>query len=59
MPFLPDYVYPQWLWLENHQTRSRNGCPTDKFHYEDGFACAHPAVPGIYALMQVDKEKKA
>ena len=59
MPFLPDYVYPQWLWLENHQTRSRNGCPTDKFHYEDGFACVHPAVPGIYALMQVDKEKKA
>lgn len=58
MPFLPDDVYPQWLWLENHQTTSRNGCPTDHFHYDDGFACVQPAVPGIYALMQVDKEKK-
>ncbi len=58
MPFLPDDVYPQWLWLENHQTKSRNGCPTDKFHYEE-IPCVKPAVPGIYALMQVDKEKKS
>lgn len=58
MPFLPEDVYPQWLWLENHQTTSRNGCPTDIFHYEEQFPCIDPAVPGIYALMQVDKEKK-
>jgi hypothetical protein len=57
MPFLPDDVYPQWLWLENHQTEARNGCPKDRFHYQD-MDCVKPAVPGIYAQMQVDKEKK-
>lgn len=57
MPFLPDDVYPQWLWLENHQTESRNGCPMDRFHYED-HACTTPAIPGIYAQMQVAKEKQ-
>ncbi len=57
MPFLPEDVYPQWLWLENHQTSARNGCPMDRFHYEEQ-TCTTPAVPGIYATMQVDKEKK-
>lgn len=57
MPFLPENVYPQWLWLENHQTEARNGCPMDRFHYQ-GMDCVKPAVPGIYAEMQVDKEKK-
>ena len=57
MPFLSSDEYPQWLWLENHQTTSRNRCPTDQFHYQY-ISCVQPAVPGIYALMQVDKEKK-
>jgi hypothetical protein len=57
MPFLEADEYPQWLWLENHQTKARNGCATDVFHYED-LSCVKPAVPGIYAQMQVDKEKK-
>lgn len=57
MPFLQEDEYPQWLWLENHQTVTRNGCPTDKFHYQE-LDCTRPAVPGIYAQMQVDKEKK-
>jgi hypothetical protein len=57
MPFLPDDEYPQWLWLENHQTEARNGCPTDHFHYE--MPCVKPAVPGIYAQMQVDKDQRS
>ncbi len=57
MPFLEADEYPQWLWLENHQTKSNNGCQTDVFHYEE-MSCVKPAIPGIYAQMQVDKEKK-
>lgn len=57
MPFLPEDEYPQWLWLENHQTKARNGSPTDVFHYEE-LGCVHAAIPGIYAQMQVDKERK-
>ena len=56
MPFLPADEYPQWLWLENHQTAANNGCPTDVFHYQEEMPCVKPAVPGIYAQMQVDKE---
>ena len=57
MPFLRADEYPQWLWLENHQGTARNGCPTDQFQYQY-MDCVQPAVPGIYALMQVDKDKK-
>lgn len=57
MPFLPTYVYPEWLWLENHQTKARNGSPTDKFHYEEE-TCTKGAVPGIYMEMQVDREDR-
>lgn len=57
MPFLPEDEYPQWLWLENHQTASHNQCPTDVFHFEY-FDCVKNAVPGIYAMMQVDRNQK-
>jgi len=57
MPFLEDDEYPQWLWLENHQTQGNNGCPSDVFHYEF-MDCVQPSVPGIYAQMQVAKEQK-
>lgn len=58
MPFIPDDEYPQWLWLENHQTTAKNECPTDHFAYEY-MSCRKPAVPGIYAMMQVDRERKS
>ncbi|MCB0791919.1 MAG: hypothetical protein KDB97_09145 [Flavobacteriales bacterium] len=58
VPFLPDNEYPQWIWLENHQTTSRNGSPTDRFHYEAEMTCVNKAPPGIYALMQVDREER-
>lgn len=57
MPFLEADEYPQWLWLENHQTTARNGSPTDQFQYQY-MDCVKPAVPGIYMQMQVDKERK-
>src|SRR5690606_30956583 len=60
MPFLPEGEYPQWLWIENHQTEARNGCPTDRFQYEGpGMPCVRPAAPGIYAQMQVDKDQRS
>lgn len=57
MPFIPEEEYPQWLWLENHLTEARNGCPTDRFQYQE-MDCVKPAVPGIYAQMQVDKDRR-
>ncbi|MCB0780316.1 MAG: hypothetical protein KDC03_12455, partial [Flavobacteriales bacterium] len=58
LPFIPEDEFPQWIWLENHQTRARNGCISDVFHYEEGNPCIQGAVPGIYAFLQVDRENK-
>ena len=58
MPHLPATEYPQWIWLENHQTYARNGSPTDRFHFEAEMPCVRKAVPGIYAVLQVDREQK-
>lgn len=58
MPFLDSAEYPQFLWLENHQGWHRNGSPTDRFHYELEMPCVQGVVPGIFAVMQVDRENK-
>ncbi len=59
MPFLPEGEHRQWLWVENHQTYSRNGSPTDRFHWEStGSPCISGAVPGLYMVMQIEREKK-
>ncbi|MCC6840169.1 MAG: hypothetical protein IT230_08430 [Flavobacteriales bacterium] len=57
MPFIPADEHPQWLWLENHQGTARNSSPTDQFQYQY-MSCVKPAVPGIYAQMQVDKDRR-
>ncbi|MBK9421939.1 MAG: hypothetical protein IPN44_12955 [Flavobacteriales bacterium] len=57
LPYIPEDEYPQWLWLENHQTEPNNECATDRFQYEY-IACVKKAVPGIYAMVQVDRAKK-
>ncbi|MFT3884372.1 MAG: hypothetical protein QM724_02750 [Flavobacteriales bacterium] len=60
MPFLPEGEYRQWLWVENHQTYARNGSPTDRFHWENTNAdCLSPAVPGLYMIMQIERENKS
>jgi hypothetical protein len=58
MPYLDSTEYPQFLWLENHQGWRLNGSPTDRFHYELEMACVQGMVPGILAVMQVDRETK-
>ncbi|MCB0782538.1 MAG: hypothetical protein KDC03_23865, partial [Flavobacteriales bacterium] len=58
LPFIPEDEFPQWIWLENHQTEARNGCPDDVFHFEVDFPCVVDAVPGIYAYLQVDRGNK-
>jgi hypothetical protein len=59
MPFLPESEYQQWLWIENHQTYARNGSPTDRFHWEStNNPCVTPAAPGLFMVMQIDRENR-
>jgi len=59
MPYLNTNEYPQFLWLENHQGWKNNGSPTDRFHFEKDMPCVQGVVPGIFAVMQVDREEKS
>lgn len=54
LPYLPEDEFEQWIWIENHQTYSWNGCEFDRWHYEPN-ECVKPAIPGLYAYLQVDK----
>jgi hypothetical protein len=57
LPFLdPQTEYPEFIWIENHNTKSRNGCEWDKFIHEDGNNCIHGAIYGLYAYLQIDRE---
>jgi hypothetical protein len=59
MPFLPDNEFPQWLWIENHQAYGRNGSPTDRFHWEaTNNPCVEKAEPGLFLLMQIDRDDR-
>jgi len=58
MPHLPEGVYQQWLWIENHQGQARNGSPTDRFHWEGVNECIAPLEPGLFMAMQVDREER-
>lgn len=57
LPFIDLTKYQQWLWIENHQLVDRNGVEFDRFIYDD-----HPdqtkASPGLYMMIQVDKDQK-
>lgn len=59
MPFLPEDEFQQWLWVENHQGRARNGSPSDRYHWEDSGPCIAPFRPGLYMQRQVDREARA
>lgn len=56
MPFLPEEGHQQWLWVENHLGHTRNGSPTDRFHWELEQDCIAPIEPGLFMLMQVDRD---
>lgn len=57
LPYLPENEFQQWLWIENHQTKTFNNSPFDRFQYEHE-DCIDAAVPGLYMYIQVDKEEK-
>ena len=57
LPFLnPSTEYPEYIWIENHNTKSRNGCDWDKFMFEEGNSCINGALYGLYAYLQIDRE---
>lgn len=59
LPYLGADEFPQWIWIENHQTFARNGSPTDRFHWEEtGNTCVGRAPPGLYMQLQVDRDQK-
>ena len=59
LPFLdPEKEYPEFLWIENHNTFAMNQCPWDKFLWQDGNSCVQPAAYGLYAYMQIDRETR-
>ena len=58
MPFIAEGRYPQWLWVENHQGHQRNGSPTDRFHWEWSDRCIAPIEPGLFMVMQIEREQK-
>ena len=57
LPYLSDGEYTQYIWLENHQTTSRNACEFDRFQYDDK-DCVPDAVPGVYMYLQVGHDVK-
>lgn len=58
LPFIPQDRFPQWLWVENHQGHQRNGSPTDRFHWELEDPCVAPIEPGLFMVMQVDRDDR-
>ncbi len=59
LPFLnPQTEYPEFLWIENHNTVSMNQCQWDQFLWQEGNECIEPAVYGLYAYLQIDRETR-
>ncbi len=60
LPFTnPTTEFPMFLWIENHRGLNANGIPFDKWQHETGNTCVQPAIPGLYAYIQVDKEVRS
>lgn len=57
MPFIPSKEFQQWIWLENHQTKSKNDSRFDVYHYEDR-DCVANSEAGLFAYMQIDANMK-
>ncbi len=58
LPYQPGTSTQQWLWLENHQTRARNGIASDRFHWEDVAECVSSHAPALFMTMQVGREDR-
>jgi hypothetical protein len=62
LPNIPGNEYPQYLWLENHQTNVNNGNEFDTFQWlflEPNDLCPEQPTPGIYSYMQVARDVKS
>lgn len=57
IPYIPESEYQQYLWLENHRTYRENNIEFDRFVFED-YDGMTEASPGIYMMMQVDRDRK-
>lgn len=57
LPYIDSTQFQQYLWIENHQCADRNGVEFDRFvnELEPGYTKAQP---GLYMMIQVDKDKK-
>jgi len=59
LPFLTaGKEYPEFLWIENHNTVAMNHCQWDQLLWQDGNTCVEPAVFGLYAYLQIDRETR-
>lgn len=59
LPFINhETEYPEFLWIENHNTVSMNHCQWDQFLWQEGNSCVEPAVYGLYAYLQIDRETR-
>jgi len=56
LPGIPENEYQQYLWIENHRTKSFNQSSFDVFQYEHE-SCVDKAVPGLYMFTQVGHNK--
>lgn len=56
LPGIPDSLFPQFLWLENHQTSSYNKSSFDEFQFQE-YECRDKAQPGLYAFIQIDHDQ--
>jgi M6 family metalloprotease-like protein len=56
LPFTdPNEQFQEWLWVENHQGRTLNGSPFDKWQYGHD-PCVEDLAPGLQMYVQVDKD---
>ena len=59
LPFIdPEKEFPEYLWIENHNTVTMNNCQWDKFLWQEGNSCIMPAVYGLYAYLQIDRDTR-
>lgn len=56
LPGIPDSLYSEFLWLENHQTSAFNKSPFDEFQFQE-YECRDKALAGLYAYIQIDHDK--
>lgn len=47
--------YPEFIWVENHQGRSSNADPFDRWQYEDA-PCVVDLTPGLQMYLQIDRD---